>query len=116
MTRKHLAVAIGSAGLAASLLFTASYATPGIEAGGIEKCRSAFRSGDNQKTIVACRPLAEQGHPDAQIMLGIFYELGVGIPQDYKEAAKWFRLAAEQGEPVAQSKQSYPDQQPPGRG
>ncbi len=103
MTRKHFAVAISSAGLAASLLSTASYATPGIEAEDIEKCKSAFRSGDNQKTIIACRRLAEQGHSDTQIMLGMLYELGVGIPQDYKEAAKWFLLAAEQGDPVAQS-------------
>ncbi len=25
------------------------------------------------------------------------YEEGLGVPQDYKEAFKWFRLAAEQG-------------------
>ena len=28
---------------------------------------------------------------------------GQGVPQDYGEAAKWYRLAAEQGNPTAQS-------------
>ena len=30
------------------------------------------------------------------------YMVGEGIPQDYLEAAKWYRLAADQGEGVAQ--------------
>ena len=31
------------------------------------------------------------------INLGIMYDNGQGVPQDYKEAVKWYRLAAEQG-------------------
>ena len=44
-------------------------------------------------------PFAEQGYPyaDAQLFLGILYNNGKGVLQDYKEAEKWFRLAAEQG-------------------
>ena len=30
------------------------------------------------------------------------YENGKGVPQDYKEAVKWYRLAAEQGYATAQ--------------
>jgi len=30
------------------------------------------------------------------------YEKGEGIPQDYQEAIKWYRLAAEQGNADAQ--------------
>ena len=37
-----------------------------------------------------------------QYYLGAFYENGQGVPQDYKEAVKWFRLAAEQGLAAAQ--------------
>lgn len=33
----------------------------------------------------------------AQEMLGIQYLRGDGVPQDYKEAIKWFKLSAEQG-------------------
>ena len=30
------------------------------------------------------------------------YENGRGVPQDYAEAVKWYRMAAEQGTPNAQ--------------
>jgi TPR repeat protein len=30
------------------------------------------------------------------------YDEGHGVPQDYKEAVKWYRLAAEQGDAFAQ--------------
>ena len=45
---------------------------------------------------------AEQGDSDAQSILGIMYDDGQGVVQDYKEAAKWYRLAAEQGDSDAQ--------------
>ena len=41
--------------------------------------------------------LAEQGDADAQSGLGVMYATGVGVPQDYTEAVKWLRLAAEKG-------------------
>ena len=47
-------------------------------------------------------PLAEQGNVDGQRNLGVFYYLGQGVPQDYKEAEKWWELAAEQGDGFAQ--------------
>ena len=34
--------------------------------------------------------------------MGVLYEKGKGVPQDYKEAVKWYRLAAEQGYVKAQ--------------
>ena len=48
-------------------------------------------------------PLAEQGDAPAELMLGLMYYNGQGVPQDYAEAVKWFRLAAEQGHAKAQS-------------
>jgi len=48
------------------------------------------------------RPLAEQGHAVAQFSLGVMYRKGQGVSQNYKTAAKWFRLAAEQGDAAAQ--------------
>ncbi len=38
----------------------------------------------------------------AQFSLGVMYENGEGVPQDYKEAVKWYRKAAEQGYAKAQ--------------
>ena len=40
---------------------------------------------------------AKQGGPLAQFKLGIMYYKGRGVAQDYTEAMKWWRLAAEQG-------------------
>lgn len=41
---------------------------------------------------------AQQGDVDAQIMVGMSYDTGVGVPRDKQQAAKWFRRAADQGD------------------
>jgi TPR repeat protein len=48
------------------------------------------------------RPLADQGDTKAQFNLGVMYANGLGVPQDYAEAVKWFRKAADQGDAKAQ--------------
>lgn len=47
-------------------------------------------------------PLAEHGNPVAQTYLGFLFETGRGVPQNYTEAAMWYRRAAEQGDSLAQ--------------
>src|SRR5437870_3839854 len=39
---------------------------------------------------------ADQGNALAQYGLGLAYAGGKGVPQDYTEAAKWFRKSADQ--------------------
>ena len=46
---------------------------------------------------------AEQGDADAQLLLGVMYNTGSGVAQDYKQAVAWYRKAAEQGYATAQS-------------
>ncbi len=46
--------------------------------------------------------LAMRGKPQAQYNLGLLYEQGQGVPQDYAQAIKWYRKAAKQGETSAQ--------------
>ena len=43
------------------------------------------------------RKKAASGDPEAQFMLGYLYEMGKGGHKDEKEAVKWYRKAAEQG-------------------
>ena len=47
-------------------------------------------------------PLAEQGDLEVQLKLGRIYDEGEGVPINYKEAAKWYRRAANQGHARAQ--------------
>ena len=42
------------------------------------------------------RQAAEQGHARAKLELARMYEGGYGVEQDYSEAARWYRQAAEQ--------------------
>ena len=53
--------------------------------------------------IDALRARAEAGDAEAQYNLGVMYASGEGVPQDYAEAVRWYRLAAEQGDAGAQS-------------
>ena len=46
---------------------------------------------------------AESGDVEAQNNLGLGYYHGQGVPQNYKEAVKWFTRAAEQGNADAQN-------------
>ena len=48
------------------------------------------------------RKAAEQGFAKAQFNLGMMYDNGYGVTQDYAEAVKWFRKAAEQRVTTAQ--------------
>jgi TPR repeat protein len=45
---------------------------------------------------------AEQDDVDAQFNLGLLYEQGKGVPQDEREAVKWYKEAAERGHALAQ--------------
>ena len=44
---------------------------------------------------------ADAGDPTAQHALAYRYKQGEGVPQDRAEAARWFRLSAEQGNATA---------------
>ncbi|MCX6594785.1 MAG: tetratricopeptide repeat protein [Acidobacteria bacterium] len=48
------------------------------------------------------RKAAERGDAKAQFSLGVMYDSGQGVPQDYAEALRWFRKAADQGHTSAQ--------------
>ena len=67
-----------------------------------QKGMEAYQQGDFETALEEWRPLAEQGHADAQVSLGAMYHYGYGVPQDDTEAAKWFRLAASAGNERAQ--------------
>lgn len=51
----------------------------------------------------AGRKKAEQGDAGAQYDLGLMYDNGQGVAQNYKEAVKWYKHSAEQGHAEAQN-------------
>ena len=57
----------------------------------------AYAAGDYATAYKEFKILAESGYAYAQFSLGMMHNNGEGVAQDYKEAMKWFRLAAEQG-------------------
>jgi TPR repeat protein len=48
------------------------------------------------------RPLAEKGHAAAQYQVALMHKMGLGVSKSEKEARKWSRLAARQGNTDAQ--------------
>ncbi|MGP8201082.1 MAG: tetratricopeptide repeat protein [Limisphaerales bacterium] len=77
-------------------------------AGTAEAQQSAFPTATNMPVInnaakiAELRAKAEKGEAAAQSELGLMYDLGQGVTQDYAEAVKWLRKAADQGSAQAQ--------------
>ena len=64
--------------------------------GGSEPSQAA-QTPEPSDPVERLRGRAEKGDTDAQVDLGNLYFEGKGIPQDYAEAVRWYRLAVEQG-------------------
>lgn len=52
--------------------------------------------------VIALHMEAEQGDMKAQQQLGVRYEAGRGVEQNYEEAVKWYRKAVEQEDDEAE--------------
>ncbi len=70
---------------------------------GYDEGEDAYLRGNFAAALEFWSPLAEQGHAEAQNMLGYMYRFGEGVEPDYSMARKWYRLAADQGNPTAQN-------------
>ncbi len=62
----------------------------------------AWGRGDYDRALQEFLPLAEQGHAQAQVNLGIIYSQGRGVPKDAVQAYRWYILAANQGDDLAE--------------
>jgi TPR repeat protein len=63
---------------------------------------AAFKAGNYEAALEQWQPLAEAGFPEAQYQLARMYHRGYAV-QDDAEAARLYRLAAEQGHLMAQN-------------
>lgn len=80
------------------------YAHMGIViANPLEDAVAAFNRRDYDTAAAAFMPLAKSGASVAQYGLGLLNFYGRGVPQDYAEAMRWSREAADQGNANAQA-------------
>lgn len=78
------------------MLSTANYAAS------VEEARVAFNEKNYTKAVNIARPLAEQGEPTAQRILGTAYQLGVGgLPKSFKLAVVWYNKSADQNDALS---------------
>jgi TPR repeat protein len=80
----------------AVMILMLSFAASGA-AGPSEDADAAMKRHDYKTALRLIRPLAEKGDANAQYNLGVFYDNGLGIPQDRVRAYMWLNLAAMQG-------------------
>jgi TPR repeat protein len=83
----------------AAFLLSAS----GAQAGPWEDGMAAYNRGDYVPAIHLFRPLAEQGNPKAQSVIGQMYRKGEGVARSSAHAYMWFSLAAKRGDARAKA-------------
>jgi TPR repeat protein len=66
-----------------------------------------FAQKNDVEAVKWFRKAAEQGFAGGQCSLGLCYDEGFGVTQDYAEAVKWYRKAADQEDAAAQQKLGY---------
>ena len=94
--RKNFVFQGGHTKAIAAVILVLGFATPG-GAGPLEDADAAIKRRDYATAVRLIRPLAEQGDANAQYKLGVFYDNGLGVPQDKIRAYMWLNLSAAQG-------------------
>jgi hypothetical protein len=91
------------AGLAAAVLAAGlTMNAPAAQAGKWEDGVKAFARKEYAAAARLFRPLAEKGNAVAQYRIALMHKMGLGVSKDRKQAQKWGRLAAKQGNTDAQ--------------
>ena len=65
--------------------------------------KQAYTDQNYAQAYSILKPLAQIGHPNAQIFLAVMYEYGHGTEIDQEESFRWYQRAARQGRAEAQS-------------
>ncbi len=73
-----------------------------VAASGFGDAVAAFKRGDYATALLGFCNAAEQGDMRAQYNLGIMYDNGEGVQQNYAAAFDWYKTAAERGYTDAQ--------------
>ena len=76
---------------------------PGIAQG----TGSAPMSEKSRANFMAITRRALEGDTRSELRLGIAFEFGQGVDKNLVEAMRWYRLAADRGNPIAQTNLGY---------
>src|SRR6478735_5394095 len=76
-------------------------------AGPFQDATAAYNRGDYATALRIRLELAEKNDAAAQVVLGLMYARGHGVPRDDTQAVQWYRRAAEQGFAWGQTNLGY---------
>jgi TPR repeat protein len=94
---------LGRSGLALAILLLGLMAIgPAAKADSWSEATAAFARKEYAAALKLFKPLAEKGNALAQYNIALMHKMGLGVPKSEKEARKWARLAAKQGNADAQ--------------
>lgn len=62
---------------------------------------TAFQAGRFSDAYQDWREAAQRGDATSALYLGVLYDTGLGVPQDYGQAMRWYERGAEDGSPTA---------------
>lgn len=80
-----------------AVVLLATRFTVSVAAGPYEDASAAYVSGHYAVAMRLWQPMADQGDSDAQYGLGLMYDKGRGVTQNFVLAHMWFDLSAAQG-------------------
>ncbi len=69
-----------------------------------EQAHLAVKNRNYEEAFMRLHKLADEGRPEAQHMVGVMYEKGIGVHKDLHKAVLYYRKAADQDFGEAQSK------------
>ena len=61
----------------------------------------AYRNADYASALRILSPLAASGDAEVSLALGYMYDYGLGVVQDQRQAAAWYKRGSEHGSPAA---------------
>ncbi len=102
-----LTLALGGPAAAGENAREPTAGAPGVRAGGapadLGPATDAWKAEDYATAAARLQTLAADADADAQFLLGVLYDRGLGVPEDKQMAAYWYGVAAEQGHGVSRS-------------
>lgn len=95
------------AAAAALALLLAAPAARAQDDSGLAAAKRAYDASEFVEAAKLVRPLAEQGNPGAQFLMGQMLFFGLGMERDDAKAAQWYGMAAQAGNTEALYRLGY---------